>query len=86
MISIIKGCNVYAPKHLGVKDSLVTGGKIEGIYDELNIKNDLLNVKIIDGKNELLFAGVIDCHVHIIGGGEGGYNTRTPEIQLSTYI
>lgn len=84
MISIIKGCNVYAPKNIGVRDVLVTGGKIEGIYDELNIQNDSLNVEIIDGVNKLLFPGFIDCHVHIIGGGgEGGYNTRTPEIQLS---
>lgn len=87
MISIIKGCNVYAPKYLGIKDVLIAGDKIEGIYDELNIENDLLNIEIIDGKNKLLFPGFIDCHVHIIGaGGEGGYNTRTPEIQLSSLI
>lgn len=84
MISIIKGCRIYAPKCLGVKDVLLVGGKIGGIYDELNIQNDLLNIEIIDGTGKLLFPGFIDCHVHIIGGGgEGGYNTRTPEIQLS---
>lgn len=87
MISIIKGCNVYAPKYLGIKDVLIVGDKIEGIYNELNIQNDLLNIEIIDGKNKLLFPGFIDCHVHIIGaGGEGGYNTRTPEMQLSNLI
>lgn len=87
MISIIKGCNVYAPKHLGIKDVLIAGGKIEGIYDELNIQADLVDIEIIDGKNKLLFPGFIDSHVHIIGGGgEGGYNTRTPEIQLSRLI
>ena len=43
MILIIKGCNIYAPKNLGIKDVLIAGGKIEGIYDELNIQNDLLN-------------------------------------------
>lgn len=87
MISIIKGCNVYAPKNLGIKDVLIAGGKIEGIYDELNIQDELLNIEIIDGKNKLLFPGFIDCHVHIIGGGgEGGYNSRTPEIQLSSLI
>lgn len=85
MLSIIKGCNVYAPKHLGIKDVLLAGGKIEGIYDELNIENDLINIEIINGKDKLLFPGFIDCHVHVIGGGgEGGYNTRTPEIQLSS--
>lgn len=85
MLSIIKGCNVYAPKHLGIKDVLLAGGKIEGIYDELNIENHLIDIEIINGKDKLLFPGFIDCHVHVIGGGgEGGYNTRTPEIQLSS--
>lgn len=87
MISIIKGCNIYAPKNLGIKDVLIVGDKIEGIYDELNIQNDLLNIEIINGRNKLLFPGFIDCHVHIIGaGGEGGYNTRTPEMQISSLI
>jgi beta-aspartyl-dipeptidase (metallo-type) len=87
MISIIKGCNVYAPKYLGIKDVLIVGDKIEGIYNGLNIENNMLNIEIIDGKNKFLFPGFIDCHVHIIGaGGEGGYNTRTPEMQLSSLI
>lgn len=87
MISIIKGCKVYAPKYLGVKDILIIGGKIGGIYDRLDIKNDLLKIDIINGKNKLLFPGFIDCHVHIIGaGGEGGYNTRTPEMPLSSLV
>lgn len=87
MITIIKGCKVYAPEYIGEKDVLLTGEKIEGIYDELNIDNKLLDIQIIDGKGKLLFPGFIDCHVHIIGGGgEGGYNTRTPEIQLSSLI
>lgn len=85
MISIIKGCDVYSPEHLGIKDVLIAGGKIEGIYDNLDIDNDLIDIQIIDGKDKLLFPGFIDCHVHIIGGGgEGGYKTRTPEIQLSS--
>lgn len=87
MISIIKGCKVYAPKYLGVKDVFITGDKIGGIYDELNIENESLNIEIINGKGKLLFPGFIDCHVHIIGaGGEGGYNTRTPEILLSSLV
>lgn len=85
MISIIKGCDIYAPRHLGIKDVLLSGEKIEGIYDNLDIKNELINVEIIDGKDKLLFPGFIDCHVHVMGGGgEGGYKTRTPEMQLSS--
>lgn len=87
MISIIKGGKIYAPNYLGVKDILIVGDKIGGIYDELSIENKLLDIEIIDGKNKLIFPGFIDCHVHIIGaGGEAGYNTRTPEISLSSLV
>lgn len=87
MISIIKGGKIYAPKYLGVKDILIVGDKIGGIYDELNIQNELIDIEIIDGENKLVFPGFVDCHVHIIGaGGEAGYNTRTPEVSLSSLI
>ncbi|WP_315073222.1 beta-aspartyl-peptidase [uncultured Clostridium sp.] len=87
MISIIKGGKIYAPNYLGVKDILIVGDKIAGIYDELNIENKLVDIKIINGISKLIFPGFIDCHVHIIGaGGEGGYNTRTPEMQLSSLV
>lgn len=58
MISIIKGCNVYAPKHLGIKDVVIAGGKIEGIYENLNIKIAPIDVEVIDGRNKLLFPGL----------------------------
>lgn len=87
MISIIRDCKVYAPKYLGIKDVLIAGRDIVGIYDKLNIENELLDIEVINGEGRLLFPGFIDGHVHIIGaGGEGGYNTRTPEMQLSTLI
>ncbi|MBE6071604.1 MAG: beta-aspartyl-peptidase [Clostridium butyricum] len=85
MMTIIKGCEIYSPKYIGKKDILICGSKIEGIYDELNINNMQLDIELIDGKEKLLFPGFIDSHVHILGGGgEGGYETRTPELGLST--
>lgn len=87
MISLIKGCRVYAPKDLGIKDVLVAGDKIEGIYNDFKFDNIPLKVNIIDGNGKIMVPGFIDSHVHIIGGGgEGGYHTRTPEIQLSSLI
>lgn len=87
MISLVKGCRVYAPDHLGFKDVLLAGGKIEGIYENISIGDSSMDINIIDGKGKLMFPGFIDSHVHIIGGGgEGGYHTRTPEIQLSSLI
>lgn len=84
MIKIIKKAKVYAPEYLGVKDVVISSNKIEGIYDDLNIPENFINIEVINGEGKLLFPGFIDNHVHINGaGGEGGFNMRTPEIKLS---
>ena len=85
MITIIKGCNVYAPENLGIKDVVLVGGKIEGVYEDVDFNSTKIGYEIIDGRGKLLFPGFIDCHVHVMGaGGEGGYKTRTPEMQMSS--
>ena len=74
MITVIKNVNVYAPEKLGIKDIVIVSDKIEGIYDNVNVPNDFVNISIIDGKGKILFPGFLDSHVHIIGGGgEGGF-------------
>lgn len=84
MLTIIKGIKVYSPSYQGKKDVVLCGDKIEGIYDNIKIPTDFININIIDGSGKLLFPGFIDNHVHIIGaGGEGGFKTRTPEIPLT---
>lgn len=84
MIKVIRKVKVYAPEYLGVKDVVIASNKIEGIYDNLDIPENFINIEVIDGKGRLLFPGFIDNHVHINGaGGEGGFNMRTPEIKLS---
>ena len=84
MIKIIKNIKVYSPKYLGIKDVVISSNKIEGIYDNLNIPDNFINIKIIDGTNKILFPGFIDNHVHINGaGGEGGFRMRTPELKLT---
>lgn len=87
MITVIKNIHVYAPEDLGVKDVVIASDKIEGIYDNVDIPENFISINIIEGKGRILFPGFIDNHVHILGGGgEGGFKTRTPEIQLSTLI
>ncbi|MDY3006283.1 beta-aspartyl-peptidase [Anaerococcus porci] len=42
---------------------------------------------IYDGKEMIVIPGLIDQHIHITGGGgEGGFNTKVPEISLSKLI
>lgn len=84
MITIVKNVQVYSPKSLGKKDVLIVGDKFEGIYNKVEIPNDFININKIDGNKKIMFPGFIDSHVHIIGGGgEGGFNSRTPEINLT---
>lgn len=87
MIMIIKNAEVYAPEYLGKKDVLIAGGEIEAIAESIEVPETWGDIKIIEAHGKKLLPGFIDSHVHICGGGgEGGYKTRTPEIQLSQII
>ncbi|MCG8642320.1 MAG: amidohydrolase family protein, partial [Desulfobacterales bacterium] len=87
MIKIIRNGQVYAPNYLGKKDILIAGRRICQIVDQIPSIPDWLECEEIDANGKLVVPGFIDCHVHISGGGgEGGYHTRTPEIQLSDLI
>lgn len=87
MIIIIKNGEVYSPEYLGKKDVVLVGDKIEGIYDNIDIPKEFIDINVIDASGKLILPGFIDSHVHILGGGgEGGFKTRTPEIQLSDLL
>ncbi|MBZ2174001.1 beta-aspartyl-peptidase [Schnuerera sp. xch1] len=82
---LIKNIEVYSPKNIGIKDVLITNGRITLIDKEIEQFNR--NIKIIDGTGKKLIPGLIDNHVHITGGGgEGSFKTRVPEITLSKLI
>lgn len=82
---IIKGADVYAPEHLGIRDVMLCGGHIEMIKEEIPVCYD--NCQVIDGSGMILTPGIIDQHVHVTGGGgEGSFHTRVPEAMLSDFI
>ncbi|MEZ2458300.1 beta-aspartyl-peptidase [Salinicoccus roseus] len=88
MITLIKNGEVYAPHPLGIQSILVCGGSIVqiGDIDEGKLRG-ISNIEVIDAAGMIVSPGIIDPHVHLIGGGgEGGFATRTPEIQLSSII
>lgn len=82
---LIKNANVYAPEFIGKKDVLIAGQKIEYIANE--IKEAEIPCEVIDADGMKLIPGLIDQHVHVTGGGgEGGFKTRAPEVNLSELV
>ncbi|MEK4029049.1 beta-aspartyl-peptidase [Pseudobacillus sp. FSL P4-0506] len=85
MLKVIKQTNVYSPEYAGEKDVLIAGDKIIKIDDDIIISG--IDVEIINGKHTICIPGLIDRHVHITGGGgEGGFSSSTPEVQLGSLI
>lgn len=78
---LIKNANIVGE---GLKNILVASDKIEKIFDgDSNYPVD----EVYDAEGKTLIPGLIDQHIHITGGGgEGGFNTRVPEIGLSKLI
>lgn len=78
---LIKNANIVGE---GLKNILVASDKIEKIFEgDSNYPVD----EVYDAEGKTLIPGLIDQHIHITGGGgEGGFNTRVPEIGLSKLI
>lgn len=82
---LVKNIEIYDPGYIGIRDVLISGGKILLIEEEIEAFHD--KIQVIDGYGKMLVPGFIDQHVHITGGGgEGSFKTRVPEITLSKLI
>ncbi len=83
MILVTNGY-IYAPAALGKQDILTGGGKILAIEENLSADTLPGDVEVIDAAGAAVIPGFVDGHQHFTGGGgEGGFHTRTPEMQLS---
>ncbi len=82
MVTLIRNGEVFSPAPMGKKDILILGSKIGAITQPGQIRIDGLDVQTIDASGKTIVPGLIDSHVHILGGGgEGGPATRAPEIK-----
>ena len=89
MLTLITGGEILDPAPRGVQSLLLVNDRIEGIgdYDRGRLAACGLHCEVVDARGCVVLPGLIDPHVHFLGGGgEGGFATRTPELQLSELL
>jgi beta-aspartyl-dipeptidase (metallo-type) len=87
MLILIRGAEVFAPEPLGRRDVLAAGGIIEAVAEPGRLGTTGLETEIVEAKGRALIPGLVDPHVHILGGGgEGGPATRAPEIRIEAIV
>lgn len=85
MFVLIKDIEIFSPKYLGIKDLLIGQGKILLIDNNISVTWPW-ETKIYSGSGKFLIPGLIDQHVHFIGGGgEAGPTSRAPGGNLSDF-
>ena len=86
MFTLITGGSVYAPEKLGRQDILIAGGVIARIAERIELPAEF-KPRVIRAKGKIITPGLVDLHVHLLGGGgEAGPWSRTPEITLSKIV
>jgi beta-aspartyl-dipeptidase (metallo-type) len=87
MLTLIQGGEVFAPEPLGRKDVLIGGGRVLGLAEPGRLRLEGLEVEVFEAAGLKVLPGLIDPHVHILGGGgEGGPATRAPEIRVEDIV
>lgn len=86
MLQILANARVYSPAPLGVCHLVVADEKVLWIGDELPaIPGELIDTTA-DLEGARVLPGLIDCHVHLTGGGgESGAASRVPPLALSQF-
>ncbi len=82
-MQLLRNADLYDPQPKGRASLLIGGERILWIGDELELPATLgATVRDLEGRR--VIPGLIDCHVHLTGGGgEAGMHTRVPPLQLS---
>lgn len=87
MAMLILNGEVFTPEPLGRKDILVASGSIEAVADPGRILIEGLEVEVVEATGKRVLPGLVDPHVHMLGGGgEGGPATRAPEIRVEDIV
>jgi beta-aspartyl-dipeptidase (metallo-type) len=86
MLTLLTNGEVFAPEPLGRRHVLVDGGRVLWIGESEPEVPSSFPVETVDLGGRRLIPGLVDCHVHLTGGGgEGGFGSRVPPVPLSAF-
>lgn len=86
MLTLIKNADLFAPEPLGIGYLLLGGGKILHIGQGDHGAETSLVRDVLDMHGAAVGPGLIDCHVHVTGGGgEDGFSTQAPPVPLTGF-
>jgi beta-aspartyl-dipeptidase (metallo-type) len=86
MLILITNADIYAPEPLGLGCVLLGGGKVLYAGAETPVMDAALLEETLDLQGGRLIPGLIDAHVHSTGGGgEAGFSTQVPAVDLSRF-
>ena len=84
MLQLLRNADLYAPEPQGLRHLLVAGETIVWMGDSAPTFQAGLGVQEHDLHGRRVIPGLVDCHVHLTGGGgEAGPETRVPPLGLS---
>jgi beta-aspartyl-dipeptidase (metallo-type) len=88
VLTVIENGEVYAPQRRGRMTVVVAGEKIERVARmDARPLAELLDCDRLDADGALVVPGLIDPHVHLLGGsGEDGFATQTPEVLATELV
>lgn len=95
-MKLLKGGRVFIDGGFVNKDVWVANQRILGVIKQGELATRLLleslqtlemPFEVLDCQGKYVVPGFIDGHVHICGGGgEGGFKTRTPELEVTEMV
>ncbi|MBO9521351.1 MAG: beta-aspartyl-peptidase [Nocardioidaceae bacterium] len=84
-LHLIRNAHLYDPDDVGMRDVLIAGERVVEIGERLDTGG--LEVTELDAGGRPVVPGLVDGHLHVIGGGGNeGYASRIPELWVGELV